>query len=188
MTSRSALRTIASRLRASAAGLALGVLVLEPGQGACATSLKDIQVGIRGVEFLTQPPRGQVPVAIIADGRSKVSQQDAAAIMGWLVSVGHGAKVELIPEVVDIADLASAQPYRVAIVASGLEASFARIGDYARAHGTLTITADLNCVRLGNCVLGVSTEPGVEVLLSRQASQAAGVEFVRAFRMMVKEY
>jgi hypothetical protein len=166
----------------------LAALLVLPGAAAHATSLKDLQVGIRGIDFLTTPPRGQTSVAIILDTQNRDSQLDARAIAAWLTSSIHGTKAELIPTLVDIRDLDTAPPAKVAIIASGLDSSFGRILAYAQKNATLTITADLACVRNGACVLGVTTDPTVEVVLSRQASAACGVDFLRAFRMMVKEY
>lgn len=166
----------------------LVVLVLGLPGGAAATSTKDLQVGVRGVDFLAEPLRGRIPVAVVHDPANRASQQDALAIAAWLTASGRSAKVELVPMLVEVQDLDRAPPYRVAIIASGLEANFGRILDFARRNVTLTITADLACVRSGACVLGIATEPAVEVIVSRQASAVCGVEFQRAFRMMVKEY
>ncbi len=152
-----------------------------------ATSFKDIQVGIRGIAFLTDPPRGRVEVAIIRDAQSRSSEQDAEAIEGWVAAAGTD-KLDLVPRLVDIRDLDRTGPVRIAIVASGLEPYFGRILAFAQRNGTLTITADLACVRSGNCILGVTTEPNVEVIVNRRTSLACGLDFVRSFRMMVKEY
>jgi len=166
---------------------ALIACLLAPPGAAAATSLKDIQIGIRGVEFMVDPPRGQVEVAIIDDGQNKASVQDAQSIVGWLAAA-KGTKVEFVPMLTDVHGLEKAASFRIAIIAAGMESHFAEILDFARRHNTLTITADLACVRIGACVLGVATEPNVEVIVSRQASATCGVDFVRAFRMMVKEY
>jgi hypothetical protein len=166
----------------------LVALVLGLPGWAAATSTKDLQVGVRGVDFLADPPRGKVPVAVVYDAASKASQQDAQAISSWLTASARGTKAELVPILLEVQDLDRAPAYRVAIIANGLEASFSRILDFARRNVTLTITADLACVRSGACVLGIATEPAVEVIVSRQASTICGVEFQRAFRMMVKEY
>jgi hypothetical protein len=167
--------------------VAAAVFGLFPPQPCAATSLKDIQVGIRGVEFLTDPPRGRVEVAIIRDPQNKGSEQDAEAIEGWVVAASTD-KIDLAPILVDIRDLDRAPPVRIAIVARGLEPYFDQILAFARHNGTLTITADLACVRSGNCILGVVTEPNVEVIVNRRTSLDCGLDFVRAFRMMVKEY
>lgn len=158
------------------------------GAPAAATTLKDIQVGIRGIEFLSAPLRGEVAVAVIHDPRSKASLQDAQAILGWLSTAARNVKAELMPILVDIHELDQAPAYRVAIVARGVEPQFAKVSEFARRSGTLTITAELACVHIGSCVLGIATEPAVEVIVSRAASTASGIDFVRAFRMMVKEY
>lgn len=171
------------RLAVLAAALAAALAV----PAARATSLKDIQVGIRGIEFLTDPPRGRVPVAIIRDPQNRGSEEDAEAIEGWVTAAGSD-KIDLVPTLVDVRDLDRAPPVRIAIVARGTEPYFDRILAFARRNGTLTITADLACVRSGDCILGVATDPSVEVVVNRRTSLACGLDFVRAFRMMVKEY
>lgn len=152
------------------------------------TTLKDLQIGVRGIEFLTDPPRGQTSVAVIQDGRSRESVQDAQAILAWLATAVRGGKAELVPTLVDVQELAAAPPFRIAIVTGGVDGGFERIQSYARKNGTVTISADLDCVRTAACVLGARAEPSVEVVISRQASAANSVDFVRAFRMMAKEY
>ena len=144
-------------------------------------------MAVRGADFLSTPLRGQVPVAVIHNPDNKASLGDAQSIMAWLAAAKTG-KTELVPMLVDVNRLDATVPVRIAVVAGGLGAYFAKILDFAQRNNTLTITADLTCVTSGSCVLGVATEPNVEVIVSRQASAACGVDFVRAFRMMVKEY
>jgi hypothetical protein len=45
----------------------------------------------------------------------------------------------------------------------------------------------MGCVRSGRCVVGVSTSPRVEIVVSRAAAKAAGVSFSQAFRVMIRE-
>jgi hypothetical protein len=42
-------------------------------------------------------------------------------------------------------------------------------------------------VNAGQCALGVSTQPKVEIFVNKSAASAAGVDFLPAFLMMVKE-
>jgi hypothetical protein len=176
------MHTVAAALRLP---MVLACLLAAP-LPAAATSLKDIEIGIRGIAFMSDPPRGRVEVAVIQDGQNRASVQDAHAIAGW-IAASRNAKIELVPVQVDVRDLDGAA-YKVAVVAQGQETHFARILDFAKRNGTLTITADLACVRTGACVMGIASEPNVEVVVSRDASAACGIGFVRAFHMMVKEY
>jgi hypothetical protein len=41
---------------------------------------------------------------------------------------------------------------------------------------------------MGECLLGFHSEPTLDVVLSKSASEASGVRFIRAFRMLVKEH
>jgi hypothetical protein len=61
------------------------------------------------------------------------------------------------------------------------------IFERTRGQGIVTISTDLDCVRAGLCVMGVAAEPRVQVLVNRAASDAAAVEFMLAFRMMITE-
>jgi hypothetical protein len=45
----------------------------------------------------------------------------------------------------------------------------------------------MGCVRSDRCVVGVSTSPRVEIVVSRAAAKAAGVSFSQAFRVMIRE-
>lgn len=153
-----------------------------------ATSLKDVQVGIRTVEFLRAPPQGQTDVAIIYDHRRKESEDDARAILVWLLESARIGRAEIVPVLIDIAELGRERRFRVAMVASGMASeTFSRVLDYAVANGTVTISSDLSCVHAGQCAVGISSSPRVEVTLNRRVATACGVDFLEAFRMLVKE-
>jgi len=170
-----------------ALGLAFVAGLALPPKGN-ATSLKDVQVGIRTVEFLRVPPRGRIDVAVVYDRRRKDSDEDARAILTWLLANPRIKQAEMAPVLVDIQELAGDRHFPLAIVANGLSGDmFARILDYSRTHGTMTISSDLSCVHAGKCTMGISSSPRVEVILNRQVATACGIEFLDAFRMMVKE-
>ena len=52
----------------------------------------------------------------------------------------------------------------------------------------LVLSSALDCVRAGNCTVGIASTPRVEVIVSTQQAQASGIQFSEAFRMMVTEY
>jgi len=65
--------------------------------------------------------------------------------------------------------------------------SFAAVGPDARANRIMTLGSDLACVQSGVCVVGISTEPNVQIVVNRKAAGAVGASFKAAFRMMIQE-
>ncbi|MDR3441132.1 hypothetical protein [Telmatospirillum sp.] len=173
-------------LRALAVGTLLLTLALLPGTGK-ATTLNELKVGIRIVDFMVSPPRGPTPIALIYDSQIKTSVDDAQSLLAWLDAIPGGGKTDLIPSLVDIHQLNDDTNFRIGFIAAGMEPHYGRILDYARRNHTLTISADLSCERSGKCVVGVTGAPRVEVIISQQAASACGTEFTEAFRMMVTE-
>ncbi len=158
-----------------------------PGQGQ-ATTLNELKVGVRVLDFLTAPLRGQVPIAVIYDGSSKASADDALAIQGWLNSGVSSAKAHLVPSLLDGRQLGPALPFQVVLVASGSAGYFDRIFNLALKSHALVISSDLQCAYEGKCAVGVSSTPRVEVIVNRAVATSCEVEFTEAFRMMVREY
>ena len=157
--------------------------------GTCtATTLNELKVGVRVIDFVSNPPRGKTSLAIVFDGASKASTEDAQAIADWLRSGVNPAKSELVPALVDIRQSGWVDGYQIAIIAGGTERYFDTVLDYARRNHTLTITSDLSCVRGGKCAVGVPPEREFEVVINRQVAESCGFEFVEAFRMLVMEY
>lgn len=153
-----------------------------------ATTLKDVQIDVRIVGFLGDPPPPRSPLAVIFDSRSKDSQEDARNIMTWLSAGADGAKTSLLPVMVDVHHLDEVQGAQVGFVASATESGYAAILEFARRNGVVTISSELSCVRAGICTVGVASGPRVEVIVNRHVSEISGVKFTEAFRMMVTEY
>lgn len=173
-------------LRASAVGMLLLILAVLPGSGH-ATTLNELKVGVRVVDFLANPLRGRIPFALIYDPQVKASADDAQAIMNWLGGAAAPGKTELEPVLLDVHQLDENRNFRVGFIAAGMESHYGRIFDYARRNRTLTISSDLACVRAGKCTVGIAGAPRVEVIISQQAASSCGIEFTEAFRMMVTE-
>ncbi len=153
-----------------------------------ATSLKDVKVGVRVFDFVTNLPRGKTNLGIIYDPQRRDSADDAQSILNWFASGAVDNRMGLVPELVDVRRLSEVPGLRAAILADGNEPYFDVIFDYARKNGTLTISSDLACVRDGKCSVGVSSQPRVEVIVSQKASVSCGIQYSEAFRMMVTEY
>jgi cytolysin (calcineurin-like family phosphatase) len=161
---------------------------LAPSGRSTATTLNELQIGVRVFDFMTSPPRAQSPLAVIYDAQNTVSADDARAIVAWLQGGVTSAKAEFRASLVDARRLDEFAGYRFAIVANGSAAYFNIIYDYAKKNQTLTVSADLSCMRSGKCAVGVTSVPRVDVIVNRSVASSCSVEFSEAFRMMVKEY
>lgn len=173
--------------RAGVVGTVLLACLIYP--GACfATSLKDIQIGVRIVGFLTKPPPAGSPLAVVFDSQNKESRDDAHNIMTWLSGETDGVKTSLQPVLIDVHNLAEARGVRVGVIAASSDAGYPAILDLAKKNAMVTISADPACVRSGICTVAVVSAPRVEVIVSRHVSEISDVHFSEAFRMMVTEY
>ena len=50
-----------------------------------------------------------------------------------------------------------------------------------------TVSIDMTCVLSGNCVVGFTSQPTVQIILNQGAAEQIGVHFLQAFRMLVRE-
>lgn len=153
-----------------------------------ATTLRDVQVGLRTLEFISPPIRGTVDVAILHDARDAASRDDGRKISQWLADNRVGLSAGFLPHLLDTESLGTAQPFRVAVVAKMQPEHYKSVQSYSIRHKTITITADIPCVMAHACIVGVTTAQRTEIVISRQASQSCGITFLEAFRMMVTEY
>jgi hypothetical protein len=163
--------------RLAAALLATSVLFAAHAQAA--TTARDLQVIARAVGFINGLPRGAIDVAIVEGPGANA----LAAAMGRRVTAGG---MTLNPRLVPISRLA-ASGVRVIIVPEGQHASHMAIATAAHTLSAVTLSTDMNCVRSGHCVVGVSASPRVEIVVSRAAAAASGVSFSQAFRVMIRE-
>ncbi|HXP95437.1 MAG TPA: hypothetical protein VN809_01905 [Telmatospirillum sp.] len=152
-----------------------------------ATTLKELQLGIRTTGYMFDPPHGKTEIAILYNPQQPDSDVDARNVQSWLWSEQAMPNVELVPVLVDVNTLDSARSFRIGIVTSGLAPQFDRIFSYSQKHATLTITADLDCVRAGKCAVGVTTSPRMGVFINHTVTNACAIDFLAGFRMMVKE-
>ncbi len=166
------------------------VLLLLAGvvPAAAQTTAKDVEVAARAVAFLASKPSGVQATAIVYAPDNAESKADADAIAKILAGGVTATKVTLgTPKMVAVTDLGSLAGIPVVFIARGLSSRHAAIASAAATQKALTVTSDLDCVRSGNCVVGIQAQPSVQILISKQASQATGQSFSSAFLMMAKE-
>lgn len=166
---------------------AFGAIEAGLSSAAAEVTKKDILVASRALNFIQNKPSGAVIAAIVFDPANPASKASADAI-GAIIGGGLKAgKVTLTAKVVPVGDLGGLSGTKIAFVAEGMGAHFSAISGAASSSGIVVASTDVACVRGGLCALGVETSPKVQIYASKSAATAAGVEFLPAFLMMVKE-
>ncbi len=155
--------------------------------GASETSKADIQIGVKAAAFVEPALRGLVETAILYDPSNPASKADADAIMSVLREGQRIKQALLNPRLVDVETLSNLDDTSLAFVSHGLQAYHQTIASKASGQGILTISSDMTCVDNNQCVIGVISKPRVLIVISKQATQAAGLGFKSAFLMMVRE-
>lgn len=163
-------------------------ILLLAGPTLAETTAKDVQVAAKTFGFTVPPLSGSVAVAIVFDAANADSQKDADALKGIL---GSGLKVgsaTLTPVMVPVGQVDSALgDAKVAFVTAGLAAQHEKIFAVTKAKKILSVSTDAACVQSARCVMGVKSEPKVEILINKAAAEASSVSFAPAFRMMISE-
>ncbi len=117
---------------------------------------------------MVSPPKGPTALAVIYDSQVKASLEDAQSLFAWLKESSGTAKAETDPLPRRYPSVKRYPSFRIGFIAAGMESHYGRILDFARRNRTLTISADLSCVRSGKCTVGVAGAPRVEVVISQQ--------------------
>jgi len=150
-----------------------------------ATTEKDLQVIARAAAFTEGLAKGELKAAVVYDAGSASSKADAdgiAAIMGGGLSASG---VTLKPVVMSSGSLGGLAGVNIVIVASDSAAVHGSV--FSAAGNKLTVSTDMSCVKSAKCVMGVASDPKVEIVVNRNAASGAGVSFAQAFRMMISE-
>jgi hypothetical protein len=157
-------------------------------QGAFAEfSAKDGQVLGRTLGFVGDGVTGVVVVGVVVAPGDAASQHDAAVMRSVIGDDLPTGRVRLRVRQVTIDQLAALTGVAALYVTSGLASSMDSISGAAQRLHVPTISADLICVQSGGCIVGFSTEPTVRILIDKAAAERAGVRFMQAFRMLVRE-
>ena len=167
----------------------LCVLLVAMAPAAWATDQQDLSVATETLLVLTSKAISPVIVAIIYDEAIPESKTDANSIKSELdKGLEAPSGIKLVPMIVTIKDLSGLREARMAFLAHGLGApAFEAVSRAAKDMGLLTVSTDMDCVKSGKCVLGITTKPRVEIYYSRAAGDAAHVTFAPVFIMLAKE-
>lgn len=169
--------------KSAVAALAAAVM-FGPGL-AHADPAKDLQVAGRALTFLENGPSGRVVLGVVFDPSKPASVAEKNAAMAALSSGVSAGAVTLVGKPVEADDVGGAAGVNALYVTSGV--NYGAVGAAAKAKKLVTISSAQACVQSGACVMGVTTEPKVEITVNRTAAAAVGAAFKAAFRMMIKE-
>lgn len=169
--------------------IALAAVLSMTGAPAFAdVTAKDVQVIAKTLGFTAPPLSGAVKVAIVFDPAAAPSQKDADDLKGILGGGLTAGAATLSPVMVPVTQIDSGlDSVNLVFVTGGLSAQHDRIFAAAKAKKLLSVSPDPACVRSGHCVMGIKSEPKVEILINKAAAEACSVSFAPAFRMMISE-
>ncbi len=162
---------------------ALAVALLNPAL-AFADSAKDAQVAARALAFMENGPTGGVVMGVVFDPAKPGSVAEKNAIMAALGGGYNAGTVTIAPKAVE-ADSAADAGLKVLFLTHGV--GYGAVGGAAKAKHIITIGSDPACVASGACVMGVTTEPAVQITVNHNAAAAVGATFKAAFRMLIRE-
>jgi hypothetical protein len=176
-------KTLNLRTKLIRAAVAAGI-VCGPGL-AHADTAKDLQVAGRALTFLENGPTGRAVLGVVFDPSKPASVAEKNAVMAAIGGGYAAGAVTLVGKPVEADDVAGAAGVNAFYVTGGV--NYAAVGAAAKARKIVTIGSSPACVNTGACVMGVTTDPKVEITVNRSAAAAVGAAFKAAFRMMIKE-
>ena len=172
-------------LRSNLLCAALAVAFLSGPGLAQADPAKDLQVAGRALTFLENGPTGHATIGVVFDPAKPASVAEKNAVMAAIGGGYSAGSVTLVGKPVTVDEVGGAGGVSAFYVTGGV--NYAAVGAAAKARKLVTIGSASACVNSGACVMGVTTEPKVEITVNRAAAAAVGASFKAAFRMMIKE-
>lgn len=150
-----------------------------------ADAAKDLQVAGRALTFLENGPTGKATLGVVFDPSKPASVAEKNAIMAAIGGGLSAGALTLGGKPVEAGDVAGVSGVAALYITTGVNAG--PVGAAAKAKKIITIGSDMSCVTSGACVMSVSADPKVEIVVSRSAAAAVGAVFKAAFRMMIRE-
>jgi hypothetical protein len=158
--------------------------ILSPGT-ARADAAKDLQVAGRALTFLENGPSGRAVLGVVFDPSKPGSVAEKNAVMAALGGGYSAGAVTLVGKPVEADAVGGVSGVAALYVTGGV--NYGVVKAAAKDRKLVTIGSAPACVNSGACVMGVVTEPKVEITVNRAAAAAVGASFKAAFRMMIKE-
>lgn len=171
----------------SAVCLALALGFLAPVGDADAVTRRDVEVALRTLSFVQDPPEGRVELAIIHAPDDPGSMREATGMAATLEGGLRIDEMVVVPHLVPVDRLEDLAGRRFAFLAGDLGGHADAVYAATRSHRILSIAFERSCVLAARCVMAVQSRPRVEVMVSREAATESRVEFAPAFRLMIIE-
>jgi len=164
--------------------LAAAVVLAEPAQAGM--TQKDIQVMARALGFTDKPPVGDVTIGIVYLPSSPQSAKEAEDLQKVLGDGLKAGAIVLKPVLVKVDDAAGAN-VDAFLLTEGVGAEASKVAAATKAKQKPCITIDIPQVQSGACIMGIKSEPKVEIIVNKAAAADSGVGFAASFRMMITE-
>jgi hypothetical protein len=149
---------------------------------AYADPAKDIQVAGRALTFLENGPTGPTVIGVVFDPSKPGSVAEKNAIMAAIGGGYSAGAITLTGKPMEAGDISGV---KVVFVTHGV--NYGAVSSQSKAKHIIAIGSDPACVQSGACVMGVSTDPSVQIVVNHNAAAAVGASFKAAFRMMIHE-
>jgi len=174
------LKLLAAGSGAALTALLCSFVVAAPANAEFAA--KDAQVMARVMGFMDQPPPATVKLGIVYDAGT---QKQAEALMAQLGGGLAAGKFTLVPTLVKIGDVGGANVNAVVLMAG--VGGAAKVAEITKGKKIPCFTGDVSQVKSGACLVGINTDPKVEILLNKGLAASSGISFGAAFKMMITE-
>lgn len=148
---------------------------------------KDGQILGRTLGYVGDGMTGVAVVGVVFVNSNAASRQEAQLVQ---TVIGDGmvtGRIRLQARLVEVEQLATVTGVQALYVTSGIAGNMAAVVRAAQQLRVPTVSIDSACVLAGDCVVGFSSEPTVQIILNQGAAERIGVHFLQAFRMLVKE-
>lgn len=169
------------------ATLAIVLSLLVGGPARAEVGVKDFQIIGRTLSLLSSKPTGRFALAIVYAPDVATSRQEAEGIQSVLGSGLTIGGLTLVPSLVPVGQLQGLEGAGAVFVTQGLGNRHGDIFAATSGRRLLSITQDTTCVQASRCVLSLTTQPQVQIVLNRRAAEASQVSFASAFRLLVSE-
>ncbi len=150
-----------------------------------ADAAKDLQVAGRALTFLENGPTGKATLGVVFDPSKPASVAEKNAVMAAIGGGLSAGALTLVGKPVEADDVGGVSGVAALYITTGVNAG--PVGAAARGKKIITIGSEVSCATSGACVMSVSADPKVEIVVSRTAAAAVGAVFKAAFRMMIRE-
>lgn len=164
--------------------LAAALLTVAP-ISAHADAAKDVQIAGRALTFLENGPTGKAVLGVVFDPSKPASVAEKNAVMAAIGGGLNTGTLTLTAKPVEAGAVSGVSGVAALYVTTGVIAG--PVGAAAKAKKIITIGSDASCAASGACVMSVSADPKVEIIVNRGAAAAVGAVFKSAFRMMIRE-